>query len=127
LEQLGNGRGKCSYSPDDNSTALWVTSGNPGNTSALYTASTTAGIDGKDSLIHRQAVRTPIDDRLSLNNPQFVGSFEEGEYVYFFFRETAVENQNNGEVTYSRIARVCKNDAGGPDKWRNNWTTFLKA
>ena len=28
---------------------------------------------------------------------------------------------------FSRVARVCKNDAGGPHKFKNKWTTFLKA
>ena len=27
---------------------------------------------------------------------------------------------------YSRVARVCKNDQGGPHTFRNKWTTFLK-
>lgn len=33
-----------------------------------------------------------------LNDPQFVGSFEAGEFVYFIFRETAVEYINCGKV-----------------------------
>lgn len=40
--------------------------------------------------------------------PNFVGSFEIGEYVYFFFRESAVEYINCGKSIYSRVARVCK-------------------
>ena len=28
---------------------------------------------------------------------------------------------------YSRVARVCKRDQGGPHKFRNKWTSFLKA
>lgn len=31
------------------------------------------------------------------------------------------------QVVYSRIARVCKNDAGGDHILRENWTSFLKA
>ena len=27
---------------------------------------------------------------------------------------------------YSRVARVCKNDHGGPHKWQNKWTTYVK-
>ena len=27
---------------------------------------------------------------------------------------------------YSRVARVCKSDQGGPHKFRDNWTSFLK-
>ena len=32
-------------------------------------------------------------------------SFEVGEHVYFFFRETAVEYINCGKAVYSRVAR----------------------
>lgn len=31
------------------------------------------------------------------------------------------------QAIYSRIARVCKNDAGGDQMLRDNWTSFLKA
>ena len=35
-------------------------------------------------------------------------SFVIGPYIYFFFRETAVENINCGKVRFSRVARICK-------------------
>lgn len=88
----------------------------------------------------------------SLSAPNFVGSFTFGDFVYFFFRETAVEFINCGKVcsselctrevllikifyfcliraqaVYSRVARVCKWDKGGPHRFRNRWTTFLKS
>lgn len=47
-----------------------------------------------------------------LNLPQFVGSFENGDFVYFVFREIAIEVGSEGKAVYSRIARVCKNDNG---------------
>jgi len=59
--------------------------------------------------------------------PNFVGSFDIGEYVYFFFRETAVEYINCGKAVYSRIARVCKKDVGGKNLLAHNWATYLKA
>lgn len=59
--------------------------------------------------------------------PNFVGSFDVGEYVYFFFREHAVEYINCGKAIYSRIARVCKNDRGGKYMISQNWATYLKA
>ena len=31
------------------------------------------------------------------------------------------------QTVYSRIARVCKNDRGGPHKFRYRWTSFLKS
>ena len=56
-----------------------------------------------------------------------MGSFDIGEYVYFFFRETAVEYINCGKAVYSRIARVCKKDVGGKNLLAHNWATYLKA
>jgi hypothetical protein len=48
-----------------------------------------------------------------LDKPDFVGSYDVGEYVYFFFREMSVEFMNCGKTVYSRVARVCKRDTGG--------------
>lgn len=59
--------------------------------------------------------------------PNFVGSYDIGEYVYFFFREPAVEYMNCGKNIYSRVARVCKRDTGGKNILVNNWATYLKA
>ncbi|XP_018334945.1 semaphorin-2A, partial [Agrilus planipennis] len=59
--------------------------------------------------------------------PNFVGSFDIGEYVFFFFRETAVEYINCGKSVYSRVARVCKKDIGGKNILSQNWATYLKA
>jgi len=56
-----------------------------------------------------------------------VGSFDIGEYVYFFFREPAVEYMNCGKNVYSRVARVCKRDTGGKNILVQNWATYLKA
>lgn len=61
------------------------------------------------------------------SEPNFVGSYDIGEYVYFFFRETAVEYINCGKAVYSRIARVCKKDIGGKNILSQNWATYLKA
>lgn len=45
---------------------------------------------------------------ITTTEPNFVGSFDVGDYVYFFFRESAVEYINCGKSIYSRVARVCK-------------------
>lgn len=41
-----------------------------------------------------------------LNDPQFVNSFEAGEFVYFVFRETAVEYINCGKVIITSVVAV---------------------
>lgn len=56
-----------------------------------------------------------------------MGSFDVGEYILFFFRETAVEYINCGKAVYSRVARVCKRDTGGKNILSQNWATYLKA
>lgn len=62
-----------------------------------------------------------------MDKPDFVGSYEVGEHVYFFFREIAVEYMNCGKSVYSRVARVCKRDTGGKNILHQNWATYLKA
>lgn len=59
--------------------------------------------------------------------PDFVGSYDIGQYVFFFFRETAVEYINCGKSIFSRVARVCKKDTGGKSILSHNWATYLKA
>lgn len=44
-------------------------------------------------------LRTPQYDFNWLNEPEFVGSFEDDHYVYFVFREIAVEFMNCGKVS----------------------------
>lgn len=83
-------------------------------------------------------------ERGRLAEPNFVGSLERGPYVYFFFRENAVEVANCGAAIYSRVARICKvailsvaldgfqklalqNDVGGRYILKQNWATFVKA
>lgn len=60
----------------------------------------------------------------SFSEPNFVNSIEYGEKVYFFFRESAIENINCGKAVFSRVAQTCKNDQGN---YHNEWTTFFKA
>lgn len=45
-------------------------------------------------------LRTAQNDYKWLSQPSFVSSFETGGFVYFFFRENAVEYLNCGEVNY---------------------------
>ncbi|KAG8249732.1 Semaphorin-5A [Homalodisca vitripennis] len=120
------GVAKCPYSPHSNITALMTMSGQ-------YFAGSPMDFSGADAAITRDMgpagpyLRTNQYNSKWLNEPQFVGSFETDAFVYFLFRESAVEYINCGKRIYSRIARVCKNDQGGQLMLRDNWTTFLKA
>lgn len=51
--------------------------------------------EGKEA---NRIIRTDQHNSFWLNSPQFVGSFEAGEFVYFVFRESAVEYINCGKV-----------------------------
>ena len=107
------------FSPWHNSTAVLVNDD-------LY-AGTVADFTGVDPLIFRKPLRTQQYDSTQLNSPDFVASFSDNDFVYFFFREEAVEHTNCGKTVFSRVARVCKNDKGGPNKAKSSWTSFLKA
>lgn len=137
---IGDGRARCPLDPNSNSTSVWVTKGNPGNIPALY-----SGVNGElylsgdiifrmplynvsDGKVMYEYLRTLRYDSKLLNQAHFVGSYDVGEYVFFFFRENAIEYSNCGKIVYSRVARVCKSDLGGSLHYStNNWATFLKA
>lgn len=121
------GVARCPYSPEANVTALLTSSGD-------YFAGSPMDFSGADPAISRSptgvtssTIRTKQFDSKWLNEPQFVGSFETSDFVYFLFRESAVEYINCGKIIYSRIARICKNDSGGQLMFKDNWTTFVKA
>lgn len=138
---------RCPYSPHSHISSL-LSSG-PAGSADLYIGSPT-DFSGQDNAIYRLPLpssasssagsgATPqhiIKGRLRtmqynakwLNVPDFVGSVEADNFVYFFFREAAVEFSNCGKAVYSRVARVCKNDLGGGQLMlKDTWTTFLKA
>ncbi|XP_022242477.1 semaphorin-2A-like, partial [Limulus polyphemus] len=136
---IGSGIAKCPFDPDDNATAVWVEHGNPGELPGLYSG-TVAEFTKADTVIFRTDLydtstgrrvhpfsRTIKYDSKWLDKPQFVGSYDIGEYVFFFFRESAVEYINCGKNIYTRVARVCKRDTGGKNILNKNWASFVKA
>ncbi|GFV36633.1 semaphorin-2A [Trichonephila clavipes] len=117
---IGDGIAKCPFDPEDNATAVWVEHGNPSGLAGLYSG-TVAEFTKADTVIFRTNLynlttrmelhpfkRTIKYDSKWLDKPNFVGSYDIGEHVYFFFRESAVEYINCGKSIYSRVARVCK-------------------
>ncbi|VVD03706.1 unnamed protein product, partial [Leptidea sinapis] len=123
------GVANCPHNPHSNVTAVLSSTGE-------YYAGTPTDFTSSDTAIYRSRGASPYDPGMLrttqydfnwLNEPQFVGSFEDDLFVYFVFREVAVEFLNCGNIIYSRIARVCKNDPGGNLVMKKNWSTFLKA
>ncbi|XP_068619537.1 semaphorin 5c [Battus philenor] len=119
----------CPHSPHSNVSGILASNGE-------YYAGTPTDFTSSDTVISRSRgaashdtgmLRTTQYDLNWLNEPQFVGSFEDDYFVYFVFREVAVEYLNCGKTIYSRVARVCKNDSGGHRVMKDNWSTFLKA
>ncbi|XP_006727494.1 semaphorin-6D isoform X9 [Leptonychotes weddellii] len=98
----------------------------------LYSA-TVADFLASDAVIYRSmgdgsALRTIKYDSKWIKEPHFLHAIEYGNFVYFFFREIAVEHNNLGKAVYSRVARICKNDMGGSQRvLEKHWTSFLKA
>ncbi|XP_037041378.1 semaphorin-5A [Bradysia coprophila] len=128
VTRYDKGVAKCPFNPHANITTLMTENGQ------MFVGSPT-DFSGSDPAILRADVsqdgtrmlRSSQYNSKWLNDPQFVNSFEAGEFVYFVFRETAVEYINCGKVVYSRIARVCKSDPGGEHILKDNWTSFVKA
>ncbi|XP_042853608.1 semaphorin-5A isoform X2 [Panthera tigris] len=119
-----SGMARCPYSPQHNSTALLTAGGE------LY-AATAMDFPGRDPAIYRSLgilppLRTAQYNSKWLNEPNFVSSYDTGNFTYFFFRENAVEH-DCGKTVFSRAARVCKNDIGGRFLLEDTWTTFMKA
>lgn len=129
------GVGVCSTDPSDNSTAVFVESGNPGNVSALYSATISSFFNFhifRPKLFNRDGTEASgrmqsVDIIVWMNNPQYVGSFDVGDKVLFFFRETALEFYNYERKIVSRVAKVCKKDRGGRSLLQNRWTSYQKA
>ncbi|GIY90834.1 hypothetical protein CEXT_441672 [Caerostris extrusa] len=90
-----SGEGLCPYDPTHNSTAVFADGD-------LYVA-TVAQFTGADPLIYRDPLRTEQFNWKHLNAPNFVSSVHHGEFVYFFFRETAVEYINCGKAVYQEL------------------------
>ncbi|MFH4974288.1 hypothetical protein AB6A40_000997 [Gnathostoma spinigerum] len=122
-----SGLGIAPYDPTYNSTFL--------RDGDLLYAGTVSDFSGVDPLIHRRnvsksvdlGIRTQRNEITLLNDPQFVGSFKDDQYAYIWFREKAVEAELSNPTVYSRVARLCRSDVGGPRQYSNEWTSFLKA
>jgi len=112
-----DGRGRCPYDPSHNSTSIYAGD-------QLYSG-TVADFSGGDPLIYKEPMRTERLDFKQLNgkrleqtiiknlycllktkrflffcftDPNFVSSLEYKDYIFFFFREIAVEYINCGKV-----------------------------
>lgn len=107
------GEGNSPFNPRANITTLMTHDGK------MFIGSAT-DFSGADSAILRadlsvsepKILRTKQYNSEWLNSPEFVGSFESSDFIYFVFREIADEVGSDGKAVYSRIARVCKNDNG---------------
>ncbi|XP_063767095.1 semaphorin-3D isoform X2 [Eleginops maclovinus] len=133
-DTMESGRGKCPFSPREPFTARLTDGELYAGTSVDFMGANAAFV--RTSLLgsSQHYIRTEAFDHNWLNEPEFVGSFSipdthspDDDKVYFFFKERAVEAGQWDKRTYSRVARVCKNDVGGKRSLINRWTTFLKA
>ncbi|XP_050414612.1 semaphorin-1A [Patella vulgata] len=115
------GIAKCPFDPKQNSTSIYV--------DGKFYSATVADFSARDPLILEsdKFIRSEQYDSKWLNEPNFVSSFAKEDKVFFFFRETAIENINCGKATFSRVARICKQDQGGNVLLPNTWTSFFKA
>ncbi|XP_075864415.1 semaphorin-6A isoform X3 [Microcebus murinus] len=128
LEPFGDefsGMARCPYDTKHANIALFADG-------KLYSATVTDFL-AIDAVIYRSlgdspTLRTVKHDSKWLKEPYFVQAVDYGDYIYFFFREIAVEYNTMGKVVFPRVAQVCKNDMGGSQRvLEKQWTSFLKA
>ncbi|XP_040011428.1 semaphorin-6A isoform X2 [Xiphias gladius] len=128
LEALGeeiSGMARCPYDAKHANVALFANG-------KLYSATVTDFL-AIDAVIYRSlgdspTLRTVKHDSKWLKEPYFVQAVDYGDFIYFFFREIAMEYNTMGKVVFPRVARVCKNDRGGsPRVLEKQWTSFLKS
>ncbi|XP_015846150.2 semaphorin-6A isoform X5 [Peromyscus maniculatus bairdii] len=128
LETFGDefsGMARCPYDAKHANIALFADG-------KLYSATVTDFL-AIDAVIYRSlgdspTLRTVKHDSKWLKEPYFVQALDYGDYIYFFFREIAVEYNTMGKVVFPRVAQVCKNDMGGSQRvLEKQWTSFLKA
>ncbi|XP_068816502.1 semaphorin-3G isoform X2 [Struthio camelus] len=125
-----SGRGRCPHEPDRPFASAAVGG-------QLY-AGLAADFLGREAIIFRgagarSALRTETDQRL-LSEPKFVAAHlipdnddRADDKVYFFFTEKVAEADGRERAVFSRVARICVNDAGGQRVLVNKWSTFHKA
>ncbi|XP_019737315.1 semaphorin-4B-like [Hippocampus comes] len=141
-----DGRGRCPFDPGFRSAAVMADG-------ELY-AATVGNFQGNEPTISKSLGRgAALKTENSLNwlqvlvdvlvgsllGPAFVGSAYireslprgdpagDDDKIYFFFSEAGKEFDFFDNTVVSRIARVCRGDAGGERVLQNKWTTFLKA
>ncbi|KAM3868333.1 semaphorin-6A [Diretmus argenteus] len=128
LEALGeeiSGMARCPYDAKHANVALFADG-------RLYSATVTDFL-AIDAVIYRSlgdspTLRTVKHDSKWLKEPYFVQAVDYGDFIYFFFREIAMEYNTMGKVVFPRVARVCKNDRGGSQRvLEKQWTSFLKS
>ncbi|XP_034728160.1 semaphorin-6A [Etheostoma cragini] len=128
LEAVGediSGMARCPYDAKHANVALFADG-------KLYSATVTDFL-AIDAVIYRSlgdspTLRTVKHDSKWLKEPYFVQAVDYGDFIYFFFREIAMEYNTMGKVVFPRVARVCKIDQGGsPRVLEKQWTSFLKS
>uniref|UniRef100_A0A8C7ZVI7 Semaphorin 6A n=1 Tax=Oryzias sinensis TaxID=183150 RepID=A0A8C7ZVI7_9TELE len=120
-----SGMARCPYDAKHANVALFADG-------KLYSATVTDFL-AIDAVIYRSlgdspTLRTVKHDSKWLKEPYFVQAVNYGDFIYFFYREIAMEYNTMGKVVFPRVARVCKNDRGGsPRVLEKQWTSFLKS
>ena len=124
----------CSDDPFSNLTVIYVKTGNPDNEELMYYGATAFD----RSTVYRPIKKKDGDGNVNeymkgvfsnkwMKDPQFAGSFDVEDRVFFFFREIAVETEFIESKLYSRVGKFCKKDTGGDSLLRNKWTSYQKA
>ncbi|XP_030072189.1 semaphorin-3D [Microcaecilia unicolor] len=133
-QNLESGRLKCPFDPQQPFASVM--------TDEYLFAGTASDFLGQETTFTRSLgpphdhhyIRTDTSEHQWLNGAKFVGAYPvsdtynpDDDKIYFFFREASQDSSTSNRAVFSRVGRVCKNDAGGQRSLINKWTTFLKA
>ncbi|XP_015783936.1 semaphorin-5A-like [Tetranychus urticae] len=128
IESEEDASGKCPYNPSWNTTSLFTSRG-------IYFYFGPMDSQGHDNAVLRSkpsksstkwARTIAADTRFINHDASFITSFEKDDFVYFIFRESAIEYMNCGKTVYSRIGRLCIGDKGERRSSGRYLTTFVK-
>ncbi|KAK3749923.1 hypothetical protein QZH41_017376, partial [Actinostola sp. cb2023] len=122
-----DGVGLVPYSPTFHSTGLISEQGRYYAGTMLDGRARFPTIFSMDFKASPRILETSRRNKNWLTGSEFVKSFSIDKYVYFFFREEAIENDYS-KTRVSTVARICKGDYGGSRYFlKKNFVTYNKA
>nr|XP_033815307.1 semaphorin-3D [Geotrypetes seraphini]XP_033815308.1 semaphorin-3D [Geotrypetes seraphini]XP_033815309.1 semaphorin-3D [Geotrypetes seraphini] len=133
-QNLESGRLKCPFDPQQPFASVMADEHLFAGTASDFLGQETTFTRSLGPPHDHHYIRTDTSEHQWLDGAKFVGAYPvsdtynpDDDKIYFFFREASQDSSTSDRTVFSRVGRVCKNDAGGQRSLINKWTTFLKA